>query len=258
MSEEKPARHLHPAVVIGVVGVIAVLAALPWLLGDDPVEEPATLSTYSPSPVPTRAPAPTPTSTPTPSPTPTPTGASSPDVADPTDPEDPTAGSEQTTVSEGASLDGRVAVSDDPGDVVDTAGEPPPDAEPAVDLVEVALRGDGDALAVTFQTDGPVPQGGPRSLVWSIDLYAAGEPRYTVTVQQLGARRFTGLLDWETLEQTDLPEEPEIEGSRISVRIPAALLPHLPVPFRWQALGQVDGGYEDRAPDGRQATFGVG
>lgn len=253
MSDTKPGRRLHPALVGVVLLAIALIAAWPLLRDDEPIGDPAALPTPTPTAEasPTEPAAPTggamasPTATPratatTPAPTPAPTA---------------TAAEDTTTLAEGAALDGEAVVRGEEGDVTDPAGEPPPDPEPAVDLREVALRGGDDALTIELRAAGPVPEGGPRSLVWSVDLLAGSQPRYTVTVQQLGARRFTGVLDWDTMEQPTLPEPPTFEGDRITVRVPRDLLAGLPVPFRWRALGQVDEAYEDHLPDGEPATF---
>lgn len=236
-----------------VVLVIALVAAWPLLRGEDPVGDPAALptptATAEPSPIEPAAP----TGDATASPTATPRATPTPPAPTPTPTASPTEGT--TTLGEGAALEGEALVRGEEGDVTDTAGEPPPDPEPAVDLLAVALSGEDDALTIEFRTAGPVPEGGPRSLVWSVDLLAGSQPRYTVTVQQLGARRFTGVLDWDTMEQPTLPEPPSFADDRITVRVPRDLLDGLPVPFRWRALGQVDEAWEDHLPDGEPATF---
>jgi hypothetical protein len=231
------------AVAIGTVVLIGLVAFVPVLLGTTDVDEPARIR------------APSPPSTPTPTPgegtvTPTPDPAE----ARPADPVPD--GGPDDALEDGGPPRGRAVVEDPAGDVVDTAEEPAPEPAAAVDLRRVALESDGEALGVAFTVAGPVPEGGPHSLVWSVDLHdGAGEPRYTITVQQVGARRFAGVLDWDTLEQPAPPDPPKVEGETIRVRVPLTLLADLPATFTWQALGQLDGGYEDRAPDEGPAAF---
>jgi hypothetical protein len=223
------------AVIVATVVLIGLLAFVPVLLrGSDP-GEPAALRTPTP--------APTPTSTP-PS-TPAPLATTPPPATEPP----------ERTQDGGAVPDGRSEIDDPSGDVVDTAGEAAPAPADAADLVAVALEADGESLEVTFSLAGAVPDAGQHSLLWSVELYVGGEPQYSITVQQIGARRLAGVLDWESLEQVAPPDPPDVDGDVVRVRVPLELLPGLPASFTWQALGQLDGGYEDRAPDDGAAPF---
>jgi hypothetical protein len=233
-SEETSVKP-RVAVIAATVVLIALLAFVPVLLrGADP-GEPAALRTPTPEATPTS----TPPSTPSPLATTEP-----PERTRPTEAADPE-----------AAPDGRSEVDDPSGDVVDTAGEAAPGPAAAADLVAVALEADGESLEVTFSLAGAVPDGGQHSLLWSVELYDGGEPRYSVTVQQIGARRLAGVLDWESLEQVAPPDPPIVDGDVVRVRVPLELLPDLPASFTWRALGQLDGGYEDRAPDDGAAPF---
>jgi hypothetical protein len=227
-------------IVIGTVLVIALIAFVPVLLRGADVGEPAGLG--SPSP---------PVGSPSPTPTPLPTGPQPPATPSP----DPPAPGEPSPTDDDARPMGRAAITDAEGDVVDTAGETAPGPAEAVDLLAVTLESDGEELEVTFMLAGSVPEGSEHSLLWSVDLFVEEEPRYSITVQQVGTRRVAGVLDWETLEQPAPPDPPEVEDETVRLRVPLELLADLPSSFTWQALGQLDGGYEDRAPDDDRATF---
>lgn len=137
---------------------------------------------------------------------------------------------------------------DDPaGDLSDSAGAPPPDPEASADLTAVELSGDGEQLLVTFTLAGDVP---PQvgSLVWSLDLWVGQDLTHTVTVQQIGGRVVAGVLDWRSGEQVTPPDPPALSGRTVSLRVPGDLLTGIAGPFRWQAVAQVDGGYEDYVP----------
>ncbi|HUH08528.1 MAG TPA: hypothetical protein VML96_12085 [Egibacteraceae bacterium] len=214
--------------------MIAALAAAAVGLGmtaeQDP--KPAATSDATPTPAPSAPATTAPPATPTPTLTPTPTATALP------------------------ALVGSVRVSDPAGDVTDPAGQPPPEPEPAADLLAVGLEGDGQALEVQFELSGPLPPSA-RTLLWSVELYVGGELAYTVTIQQLDSQLFTGVYDWESGEQTTLGE-PVIAEGEISVSVPATLLPRVDGPLTWSALGQQDESYEDFLPDdptGDRAAF---
>lgn len=178
---------------------------------------------------------------PSPEPPSTPVATGEPSPAVPALPESP-------APDAGAWLVGTARVDDPSGDVADEAGNPPGDPEPAADLRAVALEGDGEVLTVTFELDGPVPPAA-ASLVWSVKLASDDEPEYEVTAQLAGGRLVAAVFDWRKGVQEPLPD-PVVEGDRLSLRVPSRLLDRLPDTFQWQALTQLDGGYEDRAPDG--------
>jgi hypothetical protein len=152
------------------------------------------------------------------------------------------------------SVAGSSTVEDPVGDVTDTAGGPPTDPEPAVDLTAVTLEGDDTAFTVIWQVAGPVPTSADF-LVWSVELWSADELAATITVQQDGARRVAGVLDWSSGAQVVLPDGLEVEDRTLRLEVPLGALPTLQPPLTWQALGQLDGGFEDRAPDAGRAPF---
>jgi hypothetical protein len=233
----------RPVVIVATVAVIALIAFVPVLLRGPDVGEPAATTTPA-API-----------TPTPTGSPSPTDAPSPGPAEPTGPTTPGDPVDGTAADP---PEGRAVIADEVGDLTDTEGEPAPapaEVTAAADLVGVTLDADGTTLVVTFELAGPVPGAGPHSLLWSVDLFEGEEQRYSITVQQVGARRVAGVLDWESLEQVTPPDPAEIEGTRVRVDVPLELMPDLPAAFTWQALGQLDGGYEDRAPQEGRAQF---
>ena len=212
------------------------------------------------------------------------------EVASPTPEPEGTEGEEDDGTLDGlAPLAGYAAVDDPPQDVADESGVAPPEPEPAADLRQVEVEGDGEALTITFHVQDRVPIL-TSSLAWSLDVYmpaygdedaddgehegpdedaedeqADGEEPvegalpedlvYTVTVQQAGQERMTAVMDWESSAQTSLDAEPDVDEDTITVTVPAQELERLDGPFEWQALGQLDGAYEDYAPDGGRAEF---
>lgn len=260
------------AVLTGLVLGAVVLGGA-WWLATRPAEPPSTArrptAVATASPTPTVA-ATTPGTTPSPTPTPTPAAGTPSPPRSPT-PDRTAAGTEPSppaTVAaptaspaeppgDAGRLEGTAEASDPTGDLHDSAGQPPPQPEPASDLTGVRLGGDGSDLVVSWSAAGDVPASAD-SLVWSLDLWSDGTQRYTVTVQQIGARRVAGVLDWSSGEQRD-PGAPEVEGASVTVRVPGALLADIEGPFQWQALGQQDGGYEDYVPaDGVLTWFPSG
>lgn len=252
---------------LGGAVLIAAIALVMWRLGttgsgahpqdpaaDDvrdevPQAEPsATAATSAPPTSPPATPQPEDTRTES-SPAASPTRTASPtEVALPTpSPREPPA--------DAPPLIGSAQVDDVTGDLVDSAGLPPSVPQPAADLTGVGLTGDGDEVAVEFSLAGQVPASA-GSLVWSLDLWLGGTLAYTVTVQQVGTRVVGGVLDWGSGVQVRPPEPPVVDGATVSVTVPGALLGQVDGPFRWQAVGQADGGYEDYVPeDGTLAWF---
>lgn len=264
-----PAEHSesrNPTVWI-IVGV-AVLVAVALIVtggpggsgapGADPEPTPTgrdATPTPSGSPAPASPSSPTPpTSTGTPiAPTGTPPTAP---VATATTPATTPASPSPSPTRDALPLVGRAIVEDRMGDVADSAGVPPVEPEPAVDLREVEMAGDGESLAITWRVGDRVPIRGDF-LVWSVDLFTEGEAgeeerAYSITVQQSGLERFAGVLDWATSAQTALPDQPEVDEDAITVTVPGDLLERIDGAFTWQAVGQLDGGYEDYAPDGQE------
>jgi hypothetical protein len=201
---------------------LPALAVLVVLAGgcDRPPAE--TAPPPEPAAAPGTTPTPTRTSSPSPSPSPTPTPSTE-------------------------ALVGMARVEDPAGDVTDDAGLPPSDPEPAADIRAVELHGDGAALQVTFELDGPVPASAD-SIVWSLELAVDDDAVYEVTAQLVGGRIVAAVFDWSSGEQSPL-DPPDVEGPRLSMTVPAALLERIAGPFEWRALTQLDGGYEDRVPD---------
>lgn len=253
-SDDPDARRRQRLVIwIGAGVLILALALVPVLLGgDDGVGEPAagptdagteTEPTAPTSPAPgtpeAETPAPTPAEAPTPDPTPTPDATAEPPPPPPTP--DP-----MTAVA----LDGAASVTGPTGDVVDAGGEP----ASAVDLVEVQLTGDGEELTVEWTVAGTVPDTAD-SLLWSVDLWTGEELAATITVQMIGARLVAGVLDWTTNEQVAPPDDPLVDGATVTLTVPLGLLPPLDAPVTWEALGQQDGGLEDRIPEDGRASF---
>jgi hypothetical protein len=222
-----------------------------WLEWGEESPEPA----GAPGAVESTAPAPSRTA-PTPPPAPSPT-----DTAAPSESLEPTQAIEATpepipnpdpvTVE---SLSGSASVTDPSGDLVDAAGERPADALPAADVVAVELVGDGEQLEVTWLLAGDVPAGAD-SLLWSLDLWSGDDLAASVTVQMLGPRVVAGALDWSTNEQISLPDGPRLEGSSVALTVPLGAIGSLEAPITWEALGQQDGGWEDRVPDEGPAPF---
>jgi hypothetical protein len=153
-----------------------------------------------------------------------------------------------------AALAGTARAEDGTGDVTDSAGAPADDAA-AADLVEVALDGEGETLAVTWRVAGAIPPSVAGSLLWSVDLHDGEELAASITAQLIGARQVAGVLDWGTGAQTTLPDQPEIAGDTVRVVLPISALPRIAGPVTWTALGQLDGGLEDRVPDAGRERF---
>jgi hypothetical protein len=154
-----------------------------------------------------------------------------------------------------AALTGTAVLDDPEGDVADSAGEPAGEGTGPVDLRRVELDGDGASLAVTWTVAEPVPSATSGSLLWSVDLWAGEDLAASITVQQIGARRVAGVLDWSTGEQIVLPEAIAIDGTRVHLDVPLEALPAIDGPVTWTALGQADGGLEDVAPQEGRADF---
>jgi hypothetical protein len=151
--------------------------------------------------------------------------------------------------SEGMGLPaGAASVSDPEGDLADPDGTPAPDPEAGADLVAVEVRSDGEALEITFELAGPVPAT-VDNLLWEAHLFLAGERAYTVSAQQFGTQRFTGVLDWESGQQEALPSDPAVDGSTLVLVVPAGLLPRVDGPFEWSASTQFEDTWTDYAPD---------
>ena len=145
---------------------------------------------------------------------------------------------------------GAVVVEDPGGDLVDTAGTPATDPQPAGDLrrVSVSPAPAAPGLVVRFEVAGPVPDTAD-TIVWSVQLRGAGgQPGATISAQLLGARRLAAIDDWQDQEQT--PVELRVDGATLSLTVPADLLTGLPEGATWSALTQVDEAFEDRAGAG--------
>jgi hypothetical protein len=192
-----------------------------------------------------RSPGPQPLST---GPTPAVAATAAPPAAEPTpgSVRPPNAGEATGHDPEGW-LVGSARVESPPGTVRDDTGRPVPDAHPAADLLAVTLGGDGTRLQIRWELAAPPP---PQhdALLWTVDLWAGDQRRYSVTVQQVGTRRLVGVLDWMTMVQVPL-DEPVVDEATLTVEVPADLLAGLPADFRWSALSQVDLAYEDTVPD---------
>lgn len=243
-------RRQRVAVWAGAVLLIVLVALVPvWLGWDRGPQEPAAAPTPADETAPT---APTPgspeptagTATPTDAPTPTPTLTPPPTPAPLPEPDPGTV----------EALAGTATATDPTGDVLDAGGEPVTEPAEAADLVEVVLTGDDEALTVTWTVAGEVPQAAD-SLLWSVDLWSGDELAATITAQLVGPRQVAGILDWSSGEQAVLEEGFAIDGSSVTVRAPLERMPALEAPLTWQALGQLDGGLEDRAPDVERAPF---
>lgn len=144
-----------------------------------------------------------------------------------------------------------IELDDAAGDLTGPSGEPPDRPAPAADLRTVTVTAAERDLVIRFVVDGPVPESAP-SLLWSIDLWAGDELRYTATAQLLGSRLVAGVHDWTSGEQASL-ETAEVDGSTLALRVPWELVPAARAGFTWQALGQAESAFEDRAPDGGRA-----
>jgi hypothetical protein len=143
---------------------------------------------------------------------------------------------------------GEAELTDPAGDLADPDGNPPPSPEPAADITAVSLSSDGSTLTATMELAGPVGDD-LYTVTWSLHLFDDSDRTYTVTVQPFGSEFFTGVLDWDTGEQTPLPEDPVVESGVLRFEVPAALLPRVDGPFTWAASTQHDETYEDHAPD---------
>jgi hypothetical protein len=143
---------------------------------------------------------------------------------------------------------GEAELTDPAGDLADPDGNPPPDPEPAADITAVALASDGGTLTARMQMAGPIGTD-LYTVTWSLHLFDNAGRTYTVTVQPFGSEFFTGVLDWDSGEQTELPGDPEVDGDAIEFEVPAQLLPRVDGPFTWAASTQHDETYEDHAPD---------
>jgi hypothetical protein len=153
---------------------------------------------------------------------------------------------------------GEAEITDPAGDLADPDGNPPPSPEPAADITAVSLASDGDTLTARMELAGPVGDD-LYTVTWSLHLFDDGDRTYTVTVQPFGREFFTGVLDWDTGEQTPLPEDPVVDGDVVGFDVPADLLPRVDGPFTWAASTQHDETFEDHAPDLRaQAPQPVG
>ncbi len=234
------------AVWIGTVVLILLVAFVPlWLSGRDDPEPASTQAAVEPTANPSEA-AVDPTAEPTEA-RPTPREIPLPPTSAPS----PLPTPDPRTVE---TLAGSSSVKDAPGDVMDSASEVPPDVNEAADLLGVDLSSDGETLEIVWRLAGDVPEGG--DLLWSVDLWSKGELAATVTVQLVGPRVVAGALDWATGEQIALPEAPRLEPAAVALTVPLGALPALEPPLMWEALGQQDGGWEDRAPEGGPTSFG--
>ena len=244
MTAGSGSRRLRILVGLGLVVLAVALVSL-WLSDDEQPPQPAEPTAAAPDPT---------DSSPTPPP-PEETEAAS-EASEPleviTATPEPLPTPDPRTVE---ALGGSSSVEDPPGDVRDAAGEVPPDVIDAAYLLGVDLASDGEVLEITWRLAGDVPEGAD-SLLWSVDLWSGGDLAATVTVQMVGPRVVAGALDWSSGEQLALPEQPRVEAASVALTVPLGALPALEPPLLWEALGQQDGGWEDRAPDEGPIPFG--
>jgi hypothetical protein len=259
-AEHSESRNPTVWIIVGVAVLVAVALIVtggPGGSGAPGADPEPTPTGRDATPTPSGSPAPASPSSPTP-----PTSTGTPIAPTGTPPTAPfatattPASPSPSPTRDALPLVGRAIVEDRMGDVADSAGVPPVEPEPAVDLREVEMAGDGESLAITWRVGDRVPIRGDF-LVWSVDLFTEGEAgeeerAYSITVQQSGLERFAGVLDWATSAQTALPDQPEVDEDAITVTVPGDLLERIDGAFTWQAVGQLDGGYEDYAPDGQE------
>lgn len=134
------------------------------------------------------------------------------------------------------------------GDVTDPAGQAPPDPVPAADLRAVTVDRTDGHLLIGWVLAGPPPPAVSGSLLWTLETQMASGRAYQISVQQVGARLFTGVFDWRTGRQQPLTSGPQVAEDRLLLRVPLTAVPDLSGPFRWFALTQLDGAFEDRVP----------
>jgi hypothetical protein len=242
-GDPRPTGAARRRVWIGAALLVLAVALVPvWLGWDRGDPTPAEVAS-----------APQPDLEPTPTTTPSPTALPEEDVtAQPDISSAPLPTSDPATA---ATLSGTATLEDPAGDVLDESGEPTTEPAEAADLRTVELDGDGEALTVTWTVAGEVPRASEGSLLWSVNLWSGEELTASITVQQVGARRIAGVLDWSTGEQQVLADALDVTGAVVRLRVPLGALPRIDAPVTWTALGQLDGGLEDFAPDEVRADF---
>lgn len=135
-----------------------------------------------------------------------------------------------------------------PDDVVDPDGRPPPEPEPAADVRRVDVTLTGEAVTATFTLAGPVPDE-VGSLLWSVELRVDGERAYTVSLQQIGAERHAGVVDWTTRESVELTgDAARTDGDQVTLRAGLDVVPRAADGFAWTAQTQLDDAWEDHVP----------
>lgn len=175
-----------------------------------------------------------------PEPPASPTSAATAESAPSPTPGPPTAPTEREPVSSGAT--------GAPDDVVDPDGQPPPEPEPAADVRRVDVTLTGEAVTATFTLAGAVPDE-VGSLLWSVELRVDGERAYTVSLQQIGAERHAGVVDWTTRESVELTgDAARVDGDRVTLRAGLDVVPRAADGFAWTAQTQLDDAWEDHVP----------
>lgn len=228
------------SVVAVVVAVLVIVAA--YLLG---------AASEDPGPPPPPPPTPTatgvePTSGATDVAGPTPDRSTSEETAAPPAPATPTGTPGPSPTPQ--ALTGTASTTDPAGDVTDDAGVAAPGEPTAADVLAAQVEGDEQTLTFTYTLNGEVPPDG-ESLVWSTEFAVDGAQVALVTVEQVGARLFTGVFDPTTGEQEVLDGAASLTPGQLVVTVPQTALPPVEGPVEWFVLTQRDGGYEDRVPD---------
>jgi hypothetical protein len=175
---------------------------------------------------------------------------------------DTTPPASQPPAAGGEPLVGDVTLEDGSGDVLDTASDTPlPDSPPGADIVAVRLAGDGSQLILTFTAATPFPTGSDDPATdWWVDILIEGQVTHEIKL-------FYGFGDWTVtyfdfgtanLSGTELEVTPAVEGTVLTLAVPAESLPGLSAPFAWYAAssGIMDTTFwSDYAPDEAASMF---
>ncbi len=134
-------------------------------------------------------------------------------------------------------------IEDVEGDVRDAEGEKPLADARAADIVAAAIHLSDTDLSLAIQQTTPIPAdltpsttdaGGKEWLVYTLFIAdEQGTHLYMPRVMLEGSDWSPEVFDHGTGKSTPLEGDPQVVGSIVVYSFPRALLPELPVPFKW-------------------------
>ena len=117
------------------------------------------------------------------------------------------------------------------------------------DITQVELQRDGEQLSATFHLRRALPGAGTASTVVTVSN-AAGDKIRLLGVQWLEGQLIGHFVfDFQGAMQTNLEDQPTVDGKTISARYPWSAVADLGDSWKWQAVTTLNGNDVDSCPN---------